>query len=590
MRRRSAIYIVLALATALALGWLGSHRGLPAQGTALAASAAAAPQPQPATAPEPKPRPAAFYGPELENRSAYLPAQCYAKTRDADPARVHNSCFVCHQAPREPNYVDDAEVQSTLSLARYATVNHWTNLLAPPAPAELGDAELLAWVRTSNYFAADGGLTLAHRLSQLDDAWDDNHDGNWGGFVPDCWFNVDERGFDADPEGKRTGWRAYNYAPTPGMFWPTNGSAGDAFIRLPEAYRQDADGQPDERIYQLNLAIVEAYVKRTAVPIPTTDERPLGSDLDGDGVLGTAHRVAFVWPPKDGRLFHYVGKATTLDPKQAGWPVSGLFPTGTEFLHSVRYLDVVDGKTRMAARLKELRYMRKTKWLNYGQLQQLAEAEAREKLKSPDKLKLLLGDRERGVSTGVGWLMQSFTEDKDGELRPQSVEENGACIGCHGGLGANTDATLSFVRKLPVGSFRDGWSHPSAGGGPIAEPRRADGRGEYADYLERVGGGDDFRSNDEVLRKFFRPDGSLDPAMRKQLARDISTLIMPSAERALTLDRAYLGIVRTQSFLRGRDVVVGHAPEIERQLEQDGATGIDAQVEPAWKRPSAHAM
>jgi hypothetical protein len=68
------------------------------------------------------------------------------------------------------------------------------------------------------------------------------------------------------------------------MFMPTNGSLGDVMIRLPEAYRTDTEGRESDDIYRINLAIAEAYVRRVAVPLPTaTDEKALGSDLDGNG-------------------------------------------------------------------------------------------------------------------------------------------------------------------------------------------------------------------------------------------------------------------------------------------------------------------
>jgi len=101
--------------------------------------------------------------------------------------------------------------------------------------------------------------------------------------------------------------------------------------------------------------------------------------------------------------------------------------------------------------------------------------------------------------------------------------------------------------------------------------------------LREVGGGDDFRSNDEVRAKFFRPDGSLLPERVSALSRDISLLVRPSAERALALDRAYLGVVRAQHFELGRDVVVGGPPQIQLTVEQNAATGIETPVLPAWK-------
>jgi hypothetical protein len=244
----------------------------------------------------------------------------------------------------------------------------------------------------------------------------------------------------------------------------------------------------------------------------------------------------------------------------------------------------VDGKVTLAAHMKELRYMRKLRYLDYGQLDQGAQAEAREKHKSPDKLKHVFADPERGVTTGVGWIMQGYIESADGSLRPQNVEETTACIGCHGGVGATTDATFSFARKLGPEAFRGGWYHPSARGlEGVPDRKRADGSGEYAHYLREQGGGDDFRSNDEVRKRFFSADGTLDPEPLRKLSRDVSTLLMPSAERAMALNRAYLGLVRAQRFEHGRDITVGGAPQLRAEVGQDEATGIVTPVPPAWK-------
>ncbi|SES92795.1 hypothetical protein [Stigmatella erecta] len=529
--------------------------------------------------------------PRLTNPSAYIPAQCYAATQDVPGGRTRNGCFSCHQEPRAPNYTEDAEVQTLLSVPRPAEDNRWTNVHRPPPPVELPEAELLAWVRSNNYVDARGGLTLAQALANPPAAWDANGDGRWEGYTPDCAFQPDSEGFDRAPDGSMTGWRAFAYAPFPGLFWPTNGSASDVLIRLPAEFRRDREGRESPAVYRTNLAILEAYIRRTDVPLPSTDERELGTDLDGDGQLGTASRVAFVWPPKPGQAFGYVGQAAGLDRARDGWPAAGLYPRGTEFLHSLRYLDVERGEVRMAARMKELRYMRKTRWLTYSDLQLQAEAEAREKLRNPDKLKTVLADAERGVGTGTGWLMQGFIEDAGGALRPQNIEETAACIGCHGGVGAATDGTFSFARKLdPASAFRGGWYHwGQRGMKGVAEPRRADGRGEYAHWLEQVGGGDDFGGNDEVQARFFRPDGTLQPAAVNTLSRDIASLLMPSPDRALRLNRAYLGLVKAQQFERGRDVVVGAAPKVLLRLEQDGATGILEPVTPGWMAPEKSA-
>ncbi|MDC0706944.1 hypothetical protein POL68_00510 [Stigmatella sp. ncwal1] len=529
--------------------------------------------------------------PRLSNPAAYLPVQCYAATQDVPGGRTRNGCFSCHQQPRAPNYTEDAEVQTLLSVARPAEDNRWTNMLRPPAPVELPEAELLAWVRSSNYVDEQGRLRLAEALAHPPAAWDASGDGRWEGYVPDCGFQPDGEGFDHSPEGHLTGWRAFAYAPFPGMFWPTNGSGGDVFIRLPAEFRRDREGRESTAVYRINLAILEAFIRRVDVPLPPTDERELGADLDGDGLLGTASRVAFRWPPHPERPFSYVGQAAGLDRARDGWPAAGLFPRGTEFLHSLRYLDVEGEQVRMAARMKELRYMRKTRWLTYSDLQLAAEAEAREKMRNPDKLKTVLADAERGAGTGTGWLMQGFIEDASGALRPQNVEENAACIGCHGGVGASTDSTFSFARKLdPAAAFQGGWYHwGQRGMKGIPEPKRADGRGEYAHWLEQVGGGDDFGSNDEVQARFFRPDGTLQPAAVKALSQDISVLLVPSPRRALLLDRAYLALVKAQQFERGREVVVGAAPKVKARLEQDGETGIEEPISPGWMGPARSA-
>ncbi len=487
-------------------------------------------------APVPVPVPIAIAArPHVENATAYLPVQCYATTH-VDGGRTRNPCATCHRDSQAPNFVDDADVQLALSLPAAATTNPWTNAVSPPPPVAIDDAALLAWVRTP-----DLDVTAT-----------------------DCAFAPDADGWDRDARGIVTGWRAFSYTPTPGMFWPTNGSAGDAFIRLPEAYRRTEAGAPDPAVYAVNLAIVEAAVRRVDVPIAPTDERALGVDLDGDGRLGTARRVAFAWPPKPGHEPSYVGQARTLDRAIAGWPAAGLFPTGTELVHSLRYLDVVDGRVRPGARMKEIRYLQKARWLTYSELDLAAKAEQREKMQDPDRVRLILGDAERGVGTGGGWLLRGYIETAEGTLRTQTLDETAACIGCHGGVGASTDNTFSFARKTAWG-VRGFLTMP--------EPTGADGRGEYRTWLLAVGAGDDFGTNDEVARKFFTPAGTLRPAMVAALARDISVLVVPSPERALALDRAYLAIVRAQSFAHGRDAFTGK-PAVEARLTQGAPTGI----------------
>lgn len=49
--------------------------------------------------------------------------------------------------------------------------------------------------------------------------------------------------------------------------------------------------------------------------------------------------------------------------------------------------------------------------------------------------------------------------------------------------------------------------------------------------LENNGAGDEFRGNDEVLTRFFNPDGSLKPEMRTALQKNTAVLLNPSPQR-----------------------------------------------------------
>jgi len=528
---------------------------------------------------------AASHDDVLSHATPYIPPQCYTKTRE-ESGRTHNPCFVCHQGSRPPNYVDDAALQLDFAFPQVARRNPWTNLFVDrrQAVAAMPDEEILAYVRQSNYLDPEGSPILARTLQQVPKGWDMDHDGRWDGWIPDLAFSFDSRGFDRRPDGSLTGWRAFAYYPFPGTFWPTNGSFGDVLIRLPEPFRQDESGKPDPDVYALNLAIVEALVARRDVPIAPAQEAKLGVDLDGDGKLGTARLVKFIWAPPQ-RTMSWVGRARALQQQDELHLAAGLFPEGTEFAHTVRYLDVVDGKPRMAARLKELRYMIKKGWRRYGELMQAAGREAFEAVQSPDKTRSIGGSSEQGIGNGAGWRLQGFIEDARGQLRPQTREEHAFCIGCHSGIGATDDSVFSFGRKLPASEFQAGWFHGSQRGlEGVREPVRADGRGEYAYYLEHNGAGDELRANTEVLERFFTPAGALRPEATQALRANISTLLLPSPVRALQLDKAYRLIVREQSFTRGREATVAPASNVHRELPS-GDPALETGVEDALPGP-----
>jgi Tol biopolymer transport system component len=521
----------------------------------------------------------------MVNGGAYVPPPCWTKT-EGSAGRFHNPCYTCHTRPVEPNYTDDSDLQQELSFPASLRRNPWSNLFQNRAArvAAIGDDEILRYVRQDNYQTTSGDISLARLLAHVPRGWDFDGDGVWNGYVPDCHFQFDAEGFDRAPDGGLTGWRAFAYYPFPGTFWPTNGSTDDVLIRLPDAFRRDGAGDLDLVAYKTNLAVVEALIKRRDVPLPATDETRYGVDLDKDGALGTATRIRFDWAPLEGRNMSFVGKARS--EQQAGTVhlAAGLFPEGTEFLHSVRYLDVAeDGTTRPSTRMKELRWAKKLGWRTYSELRAAANTAEKEKHDFPDRLEEFFGDVERGVSNGLGWAYQGFIEDARGDLRPQTYEETVSCMGCHGGLGATTDGTFAFARKFDTDAFRGGWHHRSQKDlRGVKEPKvdvlGAGTQYEYSFYLTYNGAGDELRANDEVGARFFKPDGSVDPAMIGRLHDDVTVLLNPSPERALKLNKAYRAIVEEQSFVRGRDPTIDPAQNVETETTDGQITAVATPV------------
>lgn len=513
----------------------------------------------------------------LVNKAAYIPSQCYTNTIDID-GEVHNPCYSCHQASEAPNYSNDDALQLAYDFAAYAEVNRWSNLFVDRSAevAAISDDEMRAYINVDNYRTSDGRLILADRLGDVPAEWDYNGDGQWSGFIPDCWFDFDAEGFDRDPNGVDTGWRAFGYYPFLGTFWPTNGSTDDVLIRLPEGLRQDDAGDYDRAIYKLNLAIVEALIKRQDVAIEPTDEAPLGVDLDKDGQLGTATQVTYDWAPLEGRTMSYVGRGKTLLENGEIHLAAGLYPEGTSFLHSVRYVGIDgNGDAVLTPRMKELRYGKKLRWVDYSTLDGIVHADEVEKWAFPDRLRTLAGDLEHGMSNGQGWVYQGFIEDADGQLRPQTYEETAFCIGCHGILGGTTDTTFAFPRKLDASHPQQGWMHWSQHGlRGVAEPLTDEGEYEYTRYLRENGAGDEFRANAEIHSRFFNIDGSLRPASLEALHQDLAVLLYPSPKRAMTLNKAYWTIVREQSFVYGRDATLRPPLNVHVMVPTGEPTGV----------------
>ncbi|QIK37416.1 hypothetical protein GWK36_04820 [Caldichromatium japonicum] len=515
----------------------------------------------------------------LQNETPHIVSQCYTKMVDAQ-GRVHNPCYTCHTRSEPPNYINDQDLQLAFSFPAPAEENPWKNLYKDrrAAMAAISDAEMRAYLRQSNYLDAEGRIIPAQRLAKPPADWDYNDNGRWEGFIPDAYFRFDEEGFDLDPEGRPTGWRAFAYYPFPGTFWPTNGSTDDVLIRLAEPFRRALNGEFDRTVYKTNLAIVESLIRRRDIPIEPVDEAALGRvDLDRDGAIGTAQWVRYDWAPREGRLMWYVGQA--LEEQRAGrlHLAAGLYPEGTEFLHTVRYIDVDErGDNKLSARMKEVRHAIKRYWMSYADLDLRQAAEFKERHDFPDRVRAFRGNLESGLSNDQGWVYSGLIEDAEGQLRPQSYEELAFCIGCHGGIGATTDSSFAFPRRLGADHFQRGWFHWSQKGlEGLPEPLRRDGEPEYAFYLKVNGAGDEFRHNREVMARFFDAKGELKPQMLKRLREDISLLLYASPERAMQLNKAYRVIVKEQSFIEGRDAMIETAGfDVHPWVDRYTPTGI----------------
>jgi hypothetical protein len=519
----------------------------------------------------------------LRNPAAYIPSQCYTKTED-DKGNTHNPCYACHTKSKQPNYINDPQFQIAYDFSEDPRTNRWSNLFKDRTAdvSAISDQEIIDYIRISNYFDDKGGLKLISKLkNSLPKTWDFNSNGKWDGLVPDLWYNFDNEGFDKDPKGNYSGWRAFAYYPFLGTFWPTNGSTDDVLIRLPAEFQQDTKGKYDHLVYKTNLAIVEAMVREQDIAIEPVDEATIGGvDLNKDGKIGIAKKVTYDWVPLKKRFMWYVGKANELQKNDKIKIAAGLYPKGTEFLHTVRYIDFAkNGDVMMSERIKELRYARKRSWLTYSKLKDVVDSEFKEKHDFPDRLRTVMGNHEMGVSNGQGWTYAAFIEDAQGELRPQTYEELAFCVGCHSGVGATRDGIFSFERRLDHNQFQHGWYHWSQRGiKGLADPKRTDGKHEYSFYLEQNKAGDEFRGNNEIMQNFFSDEGTLKEDKVAEMQQDISKLLWPSKKRAMTLNKAYRVIVKEQSYILGRDATVTPPANVHKKLDEAQSTGIDKPV------------
>lgn len=550
----------------------------------------------------------------LYNKSAYISSQCYTKTvNDLNENILHNPCFSCHTKNKEPNFtLADEDLQEAYDFPQEALKNPWLNLFKDRTKQieTILDDEILAYVKEDNYKNEDGKIILENKLKNLSNNWDFNENGKWDGYIPDVSFNFDEEGFDKDINGVYTGWRAFAYYPFLGTFWPTNGSFDDVLIRLPKSFYINEKGLFDKELYLVNLAIVESLIKQKTVKIKKVDERKYGFDLNQNKKLDFANEVVFHWKTpkfdvKTNRLkgfsMSYVGEAKKLLEEGKLKIAPGLYPVGTEFAHTVRYLDIKDGEVKMASRMKEFRYAKKHHWNNYTQLLNAGYAEIKEKHDFPDRLDTYLGNMEIGLSNKRGWLYQGFIEDKKGDLRPQTYEETLYCMGCHSNIGVTADSTFVFQRKFEGEDMSYGWYHWSKKDLKGVKDRvLEDGQTEYVRYLKLNNAGDEFRANDEIMEKFFvqnwqedkkniekdliskleepnlilKQEWKLKKDEIEKLKEDITHLIIPSKKRALQLNKAYKIIVDEQSYIYGRDTNIKPATNVHKVIKKGQMTHL----------------
>ncbi|MBT2987451.1 MAG: hypothetical protein KME65_00660 [Candidatus Thiodiazotropha sp. (ex Ctena orbiculata)] len=498
--------------------------------------------------------PAGYLRPEesglVYNLEAIVPPQCYTRHE-----ATHNPCMICHQTypfGSRPNYMDDKALQAEYSFSEVGVTNHWQNLFEDRSEAVSGisDQEVIDYIYTDNY------STLVEQLQS--ESWDgpvpviENLHLGAGAF--------DQQGFALDGSH----WVAFNYKPLPSTFWPTNGSTDDVMIRLPAAFReQSCNGSGYSRdTYIANLAIVEAAIQDLdRVSLPQVDENSFCSDLNGDGQLGVINEIT--------RPESYVGNASDVSVTPM------LYPEGTEFLHTVRYIGLDENMSiNIPARMKEVRYMRKHTFYTPAELLSLYGNEKQEKIDGI--LPNFVSRGDSGLDNGLGWLVLGFIEAADGHLRKQSEEETTFCMGCHTSIGSTIDQTFAFPRKVTGAA---GWGYVNLQG-MVDAPNVGETEGEILTYLKLVGGGNEFRENPEIIEKWFNEDGSVNET--KVLAADVYELLAPSPERALTLNKAYMVIVQDQDFIHGRDASVTPAVNVYQTVDPETAPVLPAERQYDW--------
>ncbi|WP_269520337.1 hypothetical protein [Alteromonas sp. BMJM2] len=490
---------------------------------------------------------------EVYNPESVIPPQCYTKTEG-----VNNPCYACHQSydksEQRPNQMGDGTLQGNYEFSDVGLTNSWKNLFIDRREMikEIPNHLIDDWVDEDNYKSA---LLASHSHSTSALQKNEKTGLPAAQGIPQNMqlANLAEPSLAFAKNGLAKDdsfWVAYNYKPFPSTFWPTNGSFGDAMIRLPQSFRQ-INGKDNEDIYFLNLAVLEMTMKGlNRLAIFPFDEQQHNLDINGDGELSAS--VNHLEKPS-----HYFGDAEHIELAYM------LYPEGTEFLHTVRYLgEDKNGDVIPSKRMKEVRYMQKHVFRNRQSLASAYYAEAKDKHFEQLPQTRYLGGR--GIDNGFGWTINAYIEDAQGELRPQHKQELAFCNGCHKSVGATFDQTFSFARKAPGAR---GWGYINLKSLNDA-PNIGEELGEYLTYMSRVGGGDEFRQNTEMLSNWFDDNGKLD-SQKVARVSNLQELIVPSSERARDLNKAYLTIVKEQSYLFGRDATITKATNVLETIDAE---------------------
>ena len=518
------------------------------------------------------------------NPYANIPAQCYIETSGG----TQNACMFCHtNAPARARLGNNnpqaglssvtGNLQTTYSFSpatqqtKSPNINPWENTLFPKeleaayqkSPNRFDETKMDTYLLEDNWQKA-----YAKRQGKL--GWENGIDDSPWRLFPDLSpldLPAQKDGFVRTKEKQRalfgdiTGWRAINFMPY-GIFTPMSGSVSGIYIRLPNVFMQDEKGAWSETIYQQNLDLLEQTI---------TDR------LDVDA-------------PK-----YYYGNAKNIEVNR------GLYPLYTEFAHPLHYVDL-NAKGTRATRVKEIRYMVKTKMFYPG--------EAAEK---EEDAPLYLNEKQGWINNGAGWILAGFIEDAHGNLRPQHGEELMQCIGCHSdnygfepssftsGTSNTIDSTWAFPRKFP---HNLGWAEMDYLAYQLKEGKATSNRGdplnrnanqgEFGYFLKHVVGANLYGVMPSSMELFLvqhitKERGYSDDWQRLDLTRpdtlqaqqrlhvklmgelvdkkDYLTaegfirpqLLYPTHEEALNAAIGYTKVVATQRFTLGKDVFA-HVP------------------------------